>query len=57
MLQAAIVVAQGKPERLKGFRDPYGDGPFSYRRVERGFELRSKLTLEGAPVTLRVGAP
>jgi hypothetical protein len=43
MLKAAIAVVQGGPEKLKDHPDPYGDGPFEYRRLENGFELESKI--------------
>ena len=58
MLRAAIAV------RLSGFdalsaeahRDPYGTGPFTYAKTERGFVLRSTLVdPRGKPVELTVG--
>ncbi len=55
MLLAAIAVAEGGPEKLKELKDPFGSGPFEYRKVDGGFELKSALTLDGEPVTLRVG--
>jgi hypothetical protein len=42
MLQAAIAVR-------------YGGGPFTYRERPQGFELVSKLAIDGQPVTLPVG--
>ena len=55
MLLAALAVVQGGPDKLKAFRDPYGDGPFEYKALEKGFELRSKLMVRGEPFTLTVG--
>jgi hypothetical protein len=54
-LKAAVAVASGGAEKLKDHRDPYGQGPFEYKALPQGFELRSKLTFEGKPVTLTVG--
>ena len=56
MLLAGIAVVDGGPEKLAGIKDPFGDGPFGFRELENGaFELSSKLTLEGKPVTLTIG--
>jgi hypothetical protein len=55
MLLAAIAVAEGGPDQLKNIEDPFGDGPFEFRKLENGFELKSQLTFEGKPVTLTVG--
>jgi hypothetical protein len=55
MLLAAIGVSESGPERLKDIQDPFGDGPFEYRPLDKGYELRSKLLFEGKPVTLTVG--
>jgi DNA-binding FadR family transcriptional regulator len=57
MLKAAIAVAKGGPDKVKDFPDPYGDGPFEYRGLPQGFELRSKLQFRGDPVVLQVGQP
>ena len=54
MLLAAILVVEDGPESLKDIQDPFGPGPFEYRALERGFELRSALVVEGEPVTLTV---
>ena len=56
MFKAALAVVQGGPDKLKAFRDPYGDGPFEYKALEKGFELRSRLMVRGEPFTLTVGA-
>jgi hypothetical protein len=55
MFQAALAVVQGGRDRLKDFEDPFGKGPFEYRALDKGFELKSKLLFKGQPVTLTVG--
>jgi hypothetical protein len=57
MLDAAVAVARNGEAALKEKRyaDPFGEGPFAYRKTDTGFELQSKLTFEGKPVTLTVG--
>jgi hypothetical protein len=55
MLLAAIAVAEGGPDQLKNIDDPFGDGPFEYRKLDTGFELKSQLKFESQPVTLKVG--
>ena len=52
---AAVAVVQGGPDRLKDILDPFGDGPFEYRALDKGFELKSKLLYHEKPVTLTVG--
>jgi hypothetical protein len=55
MLLAAIAVAEGGPEKLKEIKDPFGSGPFEYRALDKGFELKSQLLFEDKPVSLIVG--
>ena len=55
LFKAAIAVVQGGPEKLKDVKDPFGDGPFEYRALGKGFELKSKLIFRGQPVTLMAG--
>ncbi len=55
LLKAAIAVAQGGPDKVKDFKDPFGKGPFEYRALDKGFELKSKLLYHDKPVTLVVG--
>lgn len=55
MLRAAIALTKGGPEKVRDFRDPFGDGPLEHRPLANGFELRSKLMVRGEPVVLRVG--
>ena len=50
----AVLSGQGA---LAKHPDPFGQGPFEYKVLPQGFELRSKLTIDGKPVTLTVGPP
>jgi hypothetical protein len=56
MLLAAVAVANDGPEKLKDIPDPFGDGPFEYRKLDGGYELKSKLVVDDKPVTLTIGA-
>jgi hypothetical protein len=55
LFKAAVAVVQGGPDKLKDVPDPFGDGPFDYKALDKGFELKSKLIFRGQPVTLTVG--
>ena len=55
LFAAAIAVARDGRAALRGAKDPFADGPFQYDVQVDGFLLRSKLTVAGAPVTLRCG--
>ena len=55
LFKAALAVVQGGTDALKDIKDPFGDGPFEYRALDGGFELKSKLLDQGKPVTLTVG--
>jgi hypothetical protein len=55
MLLAAIAVVEGGPEKLATIKDPFGDGPFEYQKLDKGFELSSKLQQQDKPVTLVIG--
>jgi len=57
MLKAALAMRQGGREKLATVPDPYGMGEFTYRERPQGFELESKLTVAGKPMTLVVGPP
>jgi hypothetical protein len=57
MLLASVAVVESGPDALKGIKDPFGDGPFEYKSLDTGFELRSKLVYENKPVTLAIGKP
>jgi hypothetical protein len=56
LFKAALAVVQGGPDKLKDIKDPFGKGPFTYRALDKGFELKSKFLVEGKPLTLTVGA-
>ena len=55
LFKAALAVVQEGPGKLKDIKDPNGDGPFEYRTLDKGFELKSKLLYQDKPVTLIVG--
>ena len=55
LFKAAIAVAQSGPDALKNYPDPFGKGPFEYRALPQGFELKSKLIYKDEPVTLTAG--
>jgi hypothetical protein len=55
LFKAALAVVQDGPDKLKDIKDPFGDGPFEYRALDKGFELESKLLYHEKPVTLTVG--
>src|SRR5262249_17564818 len=55
LLEAAIAVQGGKEDDLKSHPDPYGKGPFAYKKVAGGFELTSALKIKDKAVSLRVG--
>jgi hypothetical protein len=56
LFKAALAVVAGGPDKLKDIPDPFGDGPFTYQALDKGFELKSKL-LDGKdkPLKLTVG--
>ena len=55
MFKAAVAVVLGGPDKVKEHKDPFGAGPFGYKEVNGGFELKSELIFKGEPVTLVVG--
>ena len=55
MLLAGIAFVEGGEAKLKEIKDPFGSGPFEYRALGKGFELKSKYLYEGQPVTLTIG--
>jgi hypothetical protein len=56
MLRAAAAIVKDGPEKVKDFKDPYGAGPFEYRALPGGFELKSALVVkDNKPVTLTAG--
>jgi hypothetical protein len=54
LLQAAVAVVQEGPDAVKRFKDPMGDGPFEYKALPDGFELKSKRIVGKEPVALTV---
>ena len=54
MVRGELFSGRG-PDKVKATKDPFGDGPFEYRKLDRGFELKSKLVNQDKPVTLTVG--
>jgi hypothetical protein len=56
LFKAALGVVEGGSRRLKDFKDPFGDGPFEYRALEKGFDLKSKLLFKSQPVSLTFGS-
>ena len=56
MLLAAIVRLLDGEEGFLSIKDPYGDGPFAYKQLKKGFQLASKLKVKNKPVTLKIGA-
>jgi len=58
LFRAAIVIVRDGADAAKAAKDPFGDGPFTYRAVPGGFELNSRLQgKDGQPLTLKVGNP
>jgi hypothetical protein len=55
LLRAAIAVAKDGPAALKNHPDPFGKGPFEYKALPQGFELKSKFLQNGTPMTLTAG--
>jgi hypothetical protein len=54
LLKAAIAVVRGGAEKAKEFKDA-GGAPIEYQSTPDGFELRSTVTDDDQPVTLKVG--
>jgi hypothetical protein len=49
MLHAAVAIVSAGTGELKSFKDPFGEGPFEYRPLKGGFELKSKLRSKDRP--------
>ena len=56
MLDTAIEILLKGEAAAKVSEDPFGEGPFGYRKLASGFELSSELTFRDAPVTMRFGS-
>lgn len=58
LFRAAIVVSVDGVDQLKHFKDPFGTGPFVFRKLDDGFQLESQLKLaNGRAVSVTVGTP
>src|SRR5436309_1276585 len=55
MLLTAIAVAESGSDKVRQSKDPITGKPFEYRKLEKGFELKSEVQVEGQPVTLAIG--
>lgn len=56
MLAAGIVWrTEGEEAMNKKVPDPFGNGPFAIRKWQGGFELTSKLSVRGHPVSMVIG--
>jgi hypothetical protein len=55
LFRAAIALAGGGADAARQVKDPAGDGPFEVTKLDRGYELRSKLVDKDKPVSLKVG--
>lgn len=54
LLRAAIAVRLDGPEALNQDVDPFDKKPFTYRAVDGGFQLESRVTDGGIPISLSV---
>ena len=57
MLKAAVAVARDGQAALAKHNDPFGQGPFEYKALPQGFELKSKFVMDGQPASLTAGPP
>jgi hypothetical protein len=57
LFDGALAVVQEGRGKLQTIPDPFGDGPFEYRAVDDGFELKSKFVFKEHAVALTVGQP
>jgi hypothetical protein len=55
LFKAALTVVKGGPDKVKDIEDPFGNGPFEFRALDNGFELKSMLLFKGQPVMLTAG--
>jgi hypothetical protein len=56
MLQTAIKVILQGDAAVALSKDPFGNGPFGYKRFPDGFELSSELKYKNQPVKMQFGA-
>ena len=57
LFTAARLVVVGGADKVKTTSDPFADGPFEYRALPNGFELKSKFEFKESPLSLTVGRP
>jgi hypothetical protein len=55
MLLTAIAITESGPDKVQQSKDPITGKPFEYRKLDKGFELKSQFTVEGQPVMLTIG--
>jgi hypothetical protein len=55
LLAAAFATQLDGPDALKTHPDPVAGGPFEYKNLTSGFELRSKFEQDAQPLSLTVG--
>ena len=55
LFRAAIRLARDGEDSLASVKDPFGDGPFKYKKLAGGFRLTSQYQVHGKPVELTVG--
>jgi hypothetical protein len=56
LFRAAIAIQRDGEARAASTKDPFGDGPFQYTELEKGFRVTSQLKFRGKDVELTVGA-
>ena len=58
MLNGVIAALRaGDVDKLKSIKDPYGDGPFVYKKTKKGFELHGKVRIKDKAISLEFPAP
>jgi asparagine synthetase B (glutamine-hydrolysing) len=55
LFRAAIAIQRDGQQRLVSIKDPFGQGPFTYKKLPSGFRLSSKLKVHDNQVELTVG--
>ncbi len=55
LFRAAIAIQRDGEEQLASSKDPFGAGPFNYKKLPAGFRLTSQFNFRGKQVELRVG--
>ncbi len=55
LFRTAIAIQRDGEEQLASSKDPFGAGPFKYKKLPAGFRLTSQFNFRGKQVELRVG--